>query len=282
MLSRRDFHRLTLAAVPSALALAKPNSKIGGVRFGVQSYSFRDRPLDEAIQGMVEVGLGECELWQGHLEPRGGGREALRTWRTTVPMDFFRDVKKKFDAAGIRLFAYNYSFRDDFTDQEIARGFEMAKALGVSRITASATVPVAKRVDAFAVKEKIYVGMHNHSVDRPGEFATPRSFLDAMAGASKYIVINLDIGHFTGANNDPVEFLKQHHQHIVTLHIKDMKRDRGPAVPFGEGDTPIKEVLKLVKQNRYDIPCNIEYEYKGGDAVAEVKKCFEYCKKALG
>jgi sugar phosphate isomerase/epimerase len=229
---------------------------------------------------MAEAGLGLCELWQGHLEPRSG-REAQQKWRTTVPMDFFREVRKKFDDAGIELYAYNYSFRPEFTDEEVARGFEMAKALGVSRITASSTVPMAKRIDPFASKAQIVVAMHNHSVDKPGEFATAQSLLDAMAGNSKYIGVNLDIGHFTGANQDPVAFLKEHHARIVTLHIKDMKRNVGPAVPFGEGDAPIKEVLQLLKKNRYNIPANIEYEYKGADTVAEVKKCFEYCKKAL-
>src|SRR4051812_33609869 len=149
MISRRDFHRVAIAGVSSAIALARINSKIGGVQIGVQSYSFRDRPLDQSIAAMVEVGLGECELWQGQVEP-SVDREALRKWRTTVPMDFFRGIKKKFDDAGIELYAYNYSFKADFTDEEIARGFEMAKALGVTRLTASATVPMGKRVDPFA------------------------------------------------------------------------------------------------------------------------------------
>src|SRR5438105_10534958 len=111
MLSRRDFSRLPLAVLPVSLSAAKPNSKIAGVQLGVQSYSFRDRPLDEAIKGMVEVGLSECELWQGHIEPQRTSREDLRKWRTTVSMDTFRDVKKKFDDAGVQLYAYNYSFR---------------------------------------------------------------------------------------------------------------------------------------------------------------------------
>src|SRR5215813_2818303 len=117
MLSRRDLHRLALAALPTSLAAAKPNSKIHGVQLGAQSYSFRDRSLDEAIQGMVEVGLSECELWQGHIEPKKpAGREALREWRLAAPMGLFKDVRKKFNDAGIQLYAYNYSFRDDFTD----------------------------------------------------------------------------------------------------------------------------------------------------------------------
>ena len=209
MLSRRDFHRLALAALPASLAIAKPNSKIHGVQLGAQSYSFRDRSLDEAIEGMVEVGLSECELWQGHVEPKAaGGRAALRDWRTTTSMDVFKDVRKKFNDAGILLYAYNYSFRDDFTDAEIERGFVMAHALGVTRLTASSTVPCAKRVDPFAAKHKVYVGMHGHDSTKPGEFATPQSFEEAMAGSSKYIAINLDIGHFTAAGGDAVDYLK--------------------------------------------------------------------------
>ncbi len=285
MFSRRYFHRLALAAIPASLATAKPNSKIGGVQIGAQSYSFRDMPLDRAIQTMVEVGLSECELWQGHIEPQGVPREELRKWRTNAPLAVFKRAKKKFDDAGIKIYAYNYSFRPDFSDEEIARGFEMAKALGVTRITASSTVPIAKRVDAFASKAKIVVGMHNHSNLRPGEFATPQSFMDAMAGNSRYIAINLDIGHFTAANFDAVSFLKEHHDRIVTLHIKDRKKNQGDNMPFGEGETPIKEVLRTLKENRWEIPANIEYEYggagKGLDTLAEVKKCFAYCKLAL-
>ena len=52
--------------------------------------------------------------------------------------------------------------------------------------------------------------------------------------------------------------------------------------PLGQGDTPIKEVLLTLKEHRWPIPANIEYEYKGADTVAEVKKCYEYCKAALG
>ena len=236
-------------------------------------------------RAFVDVGLSECELWQGHVEPKEGrgaeGRDALKKWRTSVSMDVFKDVRKKFNDAGILLYAYNYSFRDEFSDEEIQRGFEMAHALGVTRITASSTVTCAKRVDPFAAKAKIYVGMHGHDNMKEGEFNLPPSFEAAMKGSSKYIGINLDIGHFTAAGGDAVDYLKKMHEHIVTLHLKDRKKDHGANLPFGEGDTPIKEVLKTLEENRWPIPANIEYEYKGGDTVEEVKKCYEYCKNAL-
>ncbi len=281
---------MALAAVPLSLgASVKPNSKIHGVQIGVQSYSFRDRSLDEAIKGMVDVGLSECELYQGHVEPKGS-RDDLRKWRTTVSMDVFKGVRKKFDDAGVRLYAYNYSFRDDFTDDEIARGFEMAHALGVTHLTASSTVPCAHRVDPFAAKAKVYVGMHGHDSLKPGEFSSPQSFEDAMKGSSKYIGINLDIGHFTAAGFDAVDYLKKEHERIVTIHIKDRKRNKiangqivehGANLPLGQGETPIKPVLKMLEENRWPIPANIEYEYKGADTVEEVRKCYDFCKNCL-
>ncbi len=100
--------------------------------------------------------------------------------------------------------------------------------------------------------------------------------------ASEWICTNLDIGHFTAANQDAVGFLRKHHDRIVTLHVKDRKKNQGDNMVFGEGDTPIKEVLAVLKQNKWPIPANIEYEYKGADPGEEVRRCLDYCKKALG
>lgn len=269
---------------------ARPAAR--GVLLGVQSYSFRDRPLPEALAAMSEVGAATCELWQGHLEPqlpkgasaadKAAHREAVRRWRLEVPLDKLRAVALDFQRAKVPLCAFNYSFKDDYSDAEIDRGFLMAKALGVKAITASAHQTVVARVAPAAKRHRIKVAMHNHSKIHPNEFATPDDFERAMAGKDRaWIAINLDIGHFTAANFDPVAFLEKHHNQIVTLHIKDRKRDQGANLPFGEGDTPIKAVLTLLRDHAWAIPANIEYEYAGGDAKAEVKRCLEFCRGVL-
>lgn len=298
MYSRRDFGKIVLAGLPLSAVLAKINSEVNGVRIGVQSYSFRSLSLEDAMKAMVEIGIGECELFSGHAEPRRQGpqgqqgsggrrgqdpaaREELRNWRLTVPFDHFKMIRKKFDDVGITLQAYNFSFNESFTDEEIDRGFQMAEALGVKLITASATVSTAKRVAPFAEKYKITVGMHGHAnLTDPNQFAKPESFAQAMA-MSKYFGVNLDIGHFFAAGYDPVAYIEAHHDRITNLHLKDRNKDGGPNVPWGQGETPIKQVLQLLKEKKYDIPANIEYEYRGEDTVAEVKKCFQYCKDAL-
>ena len=121
MHSRRDLVKLALGTLgASRLLSAKPNSVVHGVIIGAQSYSFRDRPLDEAIKGMVLAGLSHCELWQGHIEPQQATRKGLREWRENIALEQFDVVRSKFLKAGVKLYAYNYSFQDDFSDREIA------------------------------------------------------------------------------------------------------------------------------------------------------------------
>jgi sugar phosphate isomerase/epimerase len=273
-LSRRTFLAGAAATAVAACSAGRP------VTLGVQSYSFRDRDLDAAIAGMRKIGLTSCELWQGHIEPRRVPREELQRWRETVPLDTFHEVRDKFAKASIALSAYNISFRDDFSDAEFERGFEMAKALGAPLITASATPSTVARIAPAAARHKMLVGVHNHSRIEPNEFATAQSLTDALAGGP-FMAVNLDIGHFTAANENAVDFLTQHHERIVTLHIKDRKRDQGANLAFGSGDTPIVPVLRLLRDRGWAIPANIEYEYEGGDSVEQVGKCLEYCRRAL-
>jgi sugar phosphate isomerase/epimerase len=309
MYSRRGFGKLAFAGLPLSPLLAKIGSKIDGVQLGVQTYSFRDLSLDAAIQAIAADGLAECELFSPHIEaghtdesptsarppggprtPAGGQddparvatREQLRKWRLSVPLDYFRGIRKKFSDAGLDIYAYNFSFNDSFTDEEIDRGFDMAKALGARFITTSSTLSAAKRVAPFADKHQMIVAMHGHSNTRdPNQFAKPASFEQAMT-MSKFFKVNLDIGHFAAAGYDPVDYIQKNHENILLLHLKDRKKDDGPNTPWGEGDTPIKQVLLLLKNKRYAIPAFIEYEYKGsGTSQEEVKKCFDYCKAVL-
>lgn len=324
MFTRRDFHRMAMTALPLSLArAAQSNSIIDGVHLGVQTYSYRELPMegivDAVIKAMKQNGLFECELFAQQIEPPNiatnfwvgvdpkllgsgadGGplsdqlrakakqeavikaRNDLRKWRLEVSLDHFREVRKKFDAAGINIHVYNLSFNNSFTDAEIDRAFEQARALGVNIISASTTQSAAKRVAPSADKHKMYVSLHGHAnLTDPEEFSSPASFAQALT-LSKYFKINLDIGHFTAANFDSAEFIKERHADITHLHLKDRKKNGGLNVEWGQGDAPIKQVLQLLKATKYPIPAYIEYEYPGkSGCVEEVQKCVEFSKRAL-
>jgi sugar phosphate isomerase/epimerase len=281
MLTRREFGALAVAAfVPQV---------VGGVRLGVQTYSFRDVPrvngdaIGPVIAAMRDCGLTECELYAPQVEPAGLTREALRTWREETAIEHWAAIGRRFKDAGITVYAFNYSFAASFSDAEIDRGFAMARALGAEIITASATLASSRRVVPFAATHKMIVAMHGHSnVNDPNQLATPRSFAEAQA-MSPWFKINLDIGHFTAAGFDAVPFIREHHADITNLHVKDMVRGVPESYrPWGEGDTPMRDVLQLLKKERWPIRAYIEYEYESArPPVDEVKRCVAFAKQAL-
>jgi sugar phosphate isomerase/epimerase len=226
------------------------------------------------------------------IAARDAAAKAVKDWRSSASEATFKPVRQKIEDAGIdlRLLCYNMSdlrTQQDgrvtgTSDDDIEYGFMMAKWLGVEAMTTSTQVSMAKRIAPFADKHKMMVGFHGHANTKDtNEVASPETF-DAVMAASKYHGANLDIGHFTEAGYDPVAFIQKNHARITNTHLKDKKKatNGGQNGPWGTGDTPIKEVLKLVQKNKYKFPNNIEFEYEG-EPVAEVTKCLQLCKEML-
>jgi sugar phosphate isomerase/epimerase len=306
--TRRDFGR-ALAAVPLSIAAGgrlEPATTIRGVRFGLETFSFHDLPpagdarlVPTIVDNMRTVGLAECEIMSGHIEPWGSYatgwwvqsrrvptfpkiREEARQWRLSVSPDYYERIRKQFEDANLRIHLYNLNFNETFTDPERDRVFQAAKALGAVGISSSTVLSEAQRLVPFVERHGMFVAMHNHNnlVD-PDQFATPESFEKALA-MSPLFKVTLDIGHFTAGNNDAVAFIQKHHDRIVNIHVRDRKRDNGPNRPFGQGDTPIRDVLRLIRDNGYPIRCYIEYEYGSfRSSVEEVKTCLQYCREVL-
>jgi sugar phosphate isomerase/epimerase len=310
--TRREMARL-LAGVPLSLAMTRQAGRetpgvttVNGVVFGVETFSFHDLPpsgdpklIPTIISNLRALGIAECEIMSGHIEPFPSVmtgwwvqsrrapdfqrlREEARKWRLTVPMQYYRDIRRQFEDAGLRIYFYNVNFNETFTDQERERTFEAANELGAEGFSSSTVLTEARRLVPFVDRHNMFVAMHNHNnLSDPDQFATPQSFETALAMSSLFYV-TLDIGHFTAGNNDAVTFIQRHHDRIKNIHVRDRKRDNGPNRPFGQGDTPIKEVLRLIRDNKYPIRAYLEYEYGSfRSSLEEVKTCFEYCKGAL-
>jgi sugar phosphate isomerase/epimerase len=311
MHTRRDVGRtilsgLALAAIPSGLLEgAKLDSTVKGVKLGLITGSLNplpsDRdPIDAIVEQCVQIGAANVEL-VNLLEPRLVGavsfghppspmtleyeksRAAVREWRLQTPLDTFSRIRKKFDAAGLNLFSYVMTFDLDFTDEEMDAVFKQMQALKVTCFcTNQSRIDVAARLVPFAERYKIRPAWHPHAmVQDPNEVATPES-MEKLLAMSKHFAINLDIGHFTAGNNDAAAFLKKHHDRITHIHIKDRKRSGGPNVALGSGDTPIKECLVLIRDNKYPIYGIIEREFRGpGSPADETKGQMEYLKQIL-
>lgn len=279
-LSRREFGGILLGAAGS-LAMRLPDklkpSILGGIQVGVQSYTFRKFTNDQMIAAMQSIGLSYVELWDGHLNPK-----------QATEADF-KAAKKKFDDAGIRVGSYCVNFPEDSSDELLDRGFNGALLLGTNVMTASVKKSLTPRLDQWCQKYKIKLGIHNHwfgdpwfKGDRTQEFESPDDFMTALKPASKYLSINLDIGHFSAAGFDPVAFIREHHARIVSLHVKDRDRDSAHTNrPFGQGVVPITETMKLLKQLKFQYVANIEYEMDEKDPTDGVRDSFAYLKRVL-
>jgi hypothetical protein len=167
MISRRQFGKIAIGTLPAAATAAAPTTKridstIRGVRFGASGYSFQALPLDAVIRAMQQIGLGAGEVWFRHIEPKVS-RDELREWRLSVSLEEFTSVARKYEEAGIEIVAFTYDMKDDFNDAELDRGFQMARALGTSRIATSTTFAVAERLVPLMAKYRIEVAFHGHT-----------------------------------------------------------------------------------------------------------------------
>ncbi len=270
-----------------------PDSKFFGVQIGVITYSFRSMPhnVEQLLQYIVDSGISAVELMGESVEDYAGkpaDKSKVAEWRATVSMDKFKEVKKMFKKAGVSIYAFKPSaLGANNTDAEIEYALRAAKALGARSVTVELPKDPAhsQRLGTLAAKHKVYIGYHAHTQ------ATDTAWDEALS-QSPYNSMNLDCGHYiaAGGNNTKESLLAliaAKHDRITSFHIKDRKTKENGAdnLPWGEGDTPIKEILNLLKEKKYDIPASIELEYKipeGSDAVKETKKCLAYAKAALG
>ncbi|MBL8230908.1 MAG: sugar phosphate isomerase/epimerase [Bryobacterales bacterium] len=216
---------------------------------------------------------------------RKAATEALRKWRLSQSMNGFRDFRKKYNDAGVLIQIVKFDGVDAFTDDELDYAFQLARALGASAVSCEIPVSTTKRMGAFAEKHKVMVGYHGHgNITDPEAFGSLQSWERAFS-YSKYNGANVDIGHFFAANGfSPAKWIQQNHARVTHVHLKDRKANNGPNMPWGEGDTPLKEILQLMKAEKYTFQATVEMEHpvpQGSSLLAELAKCIQYCRSIL-
>jgi sugar phosphate isomerase/epimerase len=313
--TRRDFAKTAAMALPAMNLMAKPDSRFHGVLIGAITYSFRALPgsAEETLKYCLDCGISGIELMSGAVEayagspagvarpfgPGGGPRqrptpeqiearkkaaEEVSKWRLSVSMDKYKAFRKMYEDAGVKIYAFKLPPTLEMPDAEYEYIWNVAETLGANHITMELPTDdkLLERVASYAAKRKLNIAFHTHGQGGESGFAK-------VLGASKYTALNLDVGHYFGVTGQsPVPVIEKYHDRISSLHLKDRKGPvdgkGGPNMPFGQGETPLKEILKLMKQKKYKFPASIEYEYEtpqGSDVLSEMKKCVQYAKDAL-
>lgn len=303
---------LILASACSFSFGQKLNSKVNGVQIGAITYSYRSMPssAEDILNYCKQTGISGLELmgdvaetyagapvnpvkkWRGltdeEKEQRAQYVKELAAWRATASMKPFKKLKKMYAAAGVTIYAFKPSaLGENNSDAEITYAMKAAKALGAKSVTVELPTNAAQsqRLGDLGAKNKMYVGYHAHTL------ATD-TFWDQALAQSPFNTMNLDIGHYIAGEDENntketlLALIRAKHDRITSMHIKDRtsKADGQKNLVWGTGETPIAEVLQLLRDEGYDIPVSIELEYQipeGSDAVKEVKKCYEFAKAAL-
>lgn len=210
-------------------------------------------------------------------------RQEVAKWRLSAPMEKFEQLRKMYNSAGVQIYAFKPdTFGLQSTDAEIDYGLRAAKLLGANHVTVEHPGNDAHtlKLGQMAQKHGLRVGYHGHEQQTPTLWDTALSQSPANA-------LNLDLGHFIAAGNtDPLGLIREKHDRIASMHIKDRQT---PAhgkgnLPWGQGDTPIADALRLMRDQKYAFPATIELEYpvpQGSSPMAEVRKCLAFCQNAL-
>jgi sugar phosphate isomerase/epimerase len=270
---------------------ARPSSVFNGVRIGCNTYSYRGEvtTAEDTLKALLTDELSEVELTAEPIQlyagiagggRKGAGQQSAEPTHAERQAQLARcaELRKMYNDAGVNIHIHKIPFGQ--SDEAIDFNFEVAKALGCVAIKLERSESMARRLAPFAEKHKIWVAFHNHTDNYP-VMDKPDPILDH----GRYIGFNFDVGHyFAGTRGrSPLPVLEKYHDRIVNLHMKDRTAD-GAELPWGMGQTPLKEILRLMKKEKWTFPADIELEYKipaGSTAVAEVAKCVAYCKEAL-
>lgn len=278
-----------IALLSFTTASQKPSSKFGGVQVGTITYSYRSMP-DQSLQAILDYTvlsrLSSVELMGGTVEKYAGipqDKQMVRQWRGSVSMDKFKEVRKMFQAKGVKIDILKIG-DPAWSDEEIDYAFKACKTLGARGISMEISEEAGKRMAHFAEKHDLYVIFHNH-----GQPGTPGFSFDKVLAYGPKLMLNLDIGHYFGATGlHPNAIIERLHDRIASIHLKDKTgpeaSDPDKNKPWGQGETPLEDILKLIQKNKWPITCDIELEYKipeDSDDVKEVAKCVEYCRDIL-
>jgi len=242
-------------------------------------------PLPLGLPGAAPASLTpqQAQERSEQLAAQAAYQKQAAVWRAQASMDKFVALRRLYNDAGVHIYAFKPSvFEANSTDAEVDYGLRAAKALGANHVTVELPEDIAqsKRLGDAAAAHGLKMAYHAHTQ------ATPTAW-DAALAASSGNAINLDLGHFVAAGDfDGLAFIRQYHQRIASMHLKDRRtRAHGGAnLPWGEGDTPLAQALRLMRAERYAFPATLELEYEippGSDAVKEVARCLAFCREAL-
>jgi inosose dehydratase len=264
----------------------------GQIRFGYAAITWGGNDL-QAIQDISEIGFRGIQLRNNLLKDYGDRPKALR------------DLLDQHHLEMVALSSGGVSIAAGTEDSEIAKHISNAKFVhdvggDYLQVTDSARpkdrAPAASdfkqlgrvltEIGKRAVDLGVPVGYHNHmgslgeapdEVDRIMEAVDPR-----------YVKLELDIAHYQQGGGDPAQAIRQYHDRLLFLHIKDVESiatsdARGRSyrwVELGRGRVDLPAVFAALKDVKFRGWAVVELD-SVPDKSRTPKECAQISKKFL-
>ena len=262
------------------------------------------RPPQGAPQGMPPQGQRPPQgapQGQGQRPPQGGAgrqmspeqekynKELAEFRKSSAAIDGWKELGKKLREAGINV--HLLKFEAGNTDELLDYSFAAANALGAKGITTEGSAEKCASFGKIAQRNGSLAVYHNHGQYANLSIAEIERWLD-MSPANR---LNFDAPHYFGFGYEdgpklnPMEFIDYFHDRIVSIHIKDKTSFKNPYQSnqnqvWGQGETPLKEILELVRDKYPYINCDVELEYavpQWSTPEREIATCVKYCRQIL-
>ncbi|MFN7927031.1 MAG: sugar phosphate isomerase/epimerase [Blastocatellia bacterium] len=242
-----------------------------GLKIGVATYTFREWPIEQTIKGIQRVGMKYISIKnvKNHIDLSHTPEE--RKQRAQM----FRD------AGLIPLSVGNVSMRG--SDDEIRKGFEYAKDVGVSTIVCAPRETALPLLDKLVKEFDIKLAIHNHGPEDKGFFPSPYDVWKAVEKYDKRIGLCIDVGHTARAGVNPAEAIVKCKDRLYDLHLKDISAlgDRNTPIEGGRGILDLKAILLALKKINFQGLAGYEYEKDGKDPLAGLAETVGYTRGIL-
>ncbi len=273
-LTRRTFLQAG-AATAAGLLAARPASAagdlVGDISLGVQSYTFRQFNLEQALRRMKDLGIKHAEFYSAHIPPASTPQQlqailGLCKENEVTPVGY-----------GVQAFGADHDANK--------RVFDFAKALGVKYLSADPAPNSFDSLDKLVAEYNIAVAIHPHGPAGKGlhRWYSAEVIKKAVENHHRLIGACLDTGHLIraaqlGERLDPAQQVRLMGARNFGMHLKDHDNRRKEDVVFGDpaGALNVAQVLAALREVRFNGAICIEYEAHPADPSPDMKKCVDY------
>ncbi|MBO7486945.1 MAG: sugar phosphate isomerase/epimerase [Bacteroidales bacterium] len=278
---------------PQGGGQGRPQGAPQGAPQGMPPQGGGQRPPQGAPQGMPQGG-GQRPQGQGgarQLSPEQEkyNKDLADFRKSPAAIRGWEELGKKLREAGINV--HLLKFEAGNTDELLDYSFAAANALGAYGITTEGSADKCASFGKIAARNGSLAVYHNHGQYANMTIAEIEKWLD-MSPANR---LNFDAPHYFGFGYEdgpkltPMEFIDYFHDRIISIHIKDKTSFKNPFQSnqnqvWGQGETPLREILQLVRDKYPNIHCDVELEYvvpQWSTPEKEIKNCVQFARQIL-